>query len=106
MNYKTILTTICAVLLVISAPAKDKVFDRPAFRSSSESDIYPVKVELTKKATIVHFRVVCAKWREWSINGAQLVRRQNVCLPERTHLDTRRNYGAERRISRIFTPIQ
>ena len=73
MNYKTILTTICAVLLVISAPAKDKVFDRPAFRSSSGSDIYPVKVELTKKATIVHFRVVCAKWREWSINGAQLV---------------------------------
>ena len=73
MNYKTILTTICTVLLVISAPAKDKVFDRPAFRSSSESDIYPVKVELTKKATIVHFRIVCAKWREWSIDGAQLV---------------------------------
>ena len=73
MNYKTILTTICAVLLVISAPAKDKVFDHPAFRSSSGSDIYPVKVELTKKATIVHFRVVCAKWREWSIDGAQLV---------------------------------
>ena len=34
-----------------TAWAKDIVIDRPAFRSSG-SDMYPVKVELTKKATI------------------------------------------------------
>jgi len=31
-----------------------------------------VKVELTKKATIVHFRVDCAHWRDWSMDGARL----------------------------------
>lgn len=54
-----------------TAWAKDIVIDRPAFRSS-DSDMYPVKVELTKKATIVHFRAFCACWRDWRMVGARL----------------------------------
>ncbi|MBQ9361923.1 MAG: hypothetical protein IJT97_00710, partial [Bacteroidaceae bacterium] len=61
-----------ALLLAVSAQAKDRVIDRPAFKSTNTGSIIPVKVELTKKATIVHFRVACAHWRDWSMDGARL----------------------------------
>ena len=60
-----------ALLLTVIAQAKDKMIDRPAFKSSS-SDLVPVKVELTKKATIVHFFARCAHWRTWTMTGARL----------------------------------
>lgn len=68
---KKCMMLMCVLLLALSAQAKDKVYDRPAFRSSSES-MYPVKVVLTKKATVVHFRAQCAHWRQWSMVGARL----------------------------------
>ena len=61
-----------ALLLTVSAQAKDRVIDRPAFKSSNTYSLQPVKVELTKKATIVHFRMSCAHWRDWSMDGARL----------------------------------
>ena len=68
---KKLLTILCAMLLTMSAQAKDKVLDRPAFRSSSNS-LYPAKVELKKKETVVHFHIDCSHWREWSMDGARL----------------------------------
>ena len=68
---KKLLTILCAMVLTVSAQAKDKVFDRPAFRSSSNS-LYPAKVELKKKETVVHFHIDCSHWREWSMDGARL----------------------------------
>lgn len=59
------------LLLMVSAQAKDKVIDRPAFISTA-SDLCPIKVVLTKKSTIVHFRMDCAHRRAWSMTGARL----------------------------------
>ena len=68
-----------ALLLAVSAQAKDRVIDRPAFKSTNTGSIIPVKVELTKKATIVHFRVDCAHWRDWSMVGARLESSGKTC---------------------------
>lgn len=72
---KTIITALLAVvvsMMTIPAQAKDTVIERPAFKSISSGAILPVKVERTKKATIVHFRIVSARNRDWSMDGAQL----------------------------------
>lgn len=69
---KTILTILMAFVMAFSMQAKDKVIDRPAFRSKSADSLYPVKVELTKTATIVHFHMNCAHGRSWSMTGAKL----------------------------------
>lgn len=76
---KKILMVMCALLLAVSAQAKDRVIDRPAFKSTNTGSIIPVKVELTKKATIVHFRVDCAHWRDWSMDGARLESGGKTC---------------------------
>ena len=71
---KTIITallTIIMMLIVTPVQAKDKIIERPAFRSETSSDLCPVKVELTKKATIVHFHVNC-RFRAWNMQGAYL----------------------------------
>jgi len=68
-----------ALVLAVSAQAKDRVIDRPAFKSTNTGSIIPVKVELTKKATIVHFRVDCAHWRDWSMDGARLESGGKTC---------------------------
>ena len=71
---KTIITallTIVMMLIVTPIQAKDKIIERPAFRSETSSDLCPVKVELTKKATIVHFHVNC-RYRAWNMQGAYL----------------------------------
>ena len=60
-----------ALLMAVSAQAKNRVFERPAFRSTNE-DLVPVKVEVGKKETVVHFRVSCARWRQWRMTGARL----------------------------------
>ena len=44
-------------LVAMAGQAKDKVIDRPAFKSATSLSIIPVKVQLTKDATIVHFRI-------------------------------------------------
>ena len=75
MNKKTIITALLAVvvsLLTIPAQAKDKAIIRPAFKSISTDAILPVKVGRTKEATIVHFHLVVAARRDWSMDGAQL----------------------------------
>ena len=71
IQMKKLLTMLCAMLLTLPVLAKDKIFERPAFRTTSNS-ICPVKVELKKKETVVHFRVACAHWRDWSMDGARL----------------------------------
>ena len=63
---------LCAFVLTISAMAKNRIIERPAFKSSSTSSLYPVKVEITKVATIVIFHMKCAHWRDWSMEGAQI----------------------------------
>ena len=56
---KKLLTILCAMLLTMSAQAKDKVLDRPAFVSTA-SDLCPIKVVLTKKSTILRRnRLLC-----------------------------------------------
>ena len=52
-------------LVAMAGHAKDVVIERPAFRSLMKNSFYnaniwPVKVELTKQATVVHFHVACA----------------------------------------------
>lgn len=72
---KNIITALFAIVMTLAvAPvqAKDRAFERPAYRSQSSTDLRPVKVELTKKATIVHFRMNCAHGRDWSMTGARL----------------------------------
>ena len=70
---KRIITALLAVLcLAACVETGDKVIERPAFRSASSIDIFPVKVELTKEATIVHFHIFCADWRTWDMTGARL----------------------------------
>ena len=71
---KTIITallTIIMMLIVTPVQAKDKIIERPAFKAETSSDLCPVKVELTKKATIVHFHVNC-RFRAWNMQGAYL----------------------------------
>ena len=68
---KRIITALLAAFC-LTACTGDKVIERPAFRSASSIDIFPVKVELTKEATIVHFHIFCADWRTWDMTGARL----------------------------------
>ena len=71
---KKILLMICALVLMMSAQAKTKVIDRPAYLSNTALyELKPMKVELTMKATIVHFHVVNAKWGGWNVAEARLV---------------------------------
>lgn len=77
MCRKTKLILFTAFLMLLgSCQPKDektiKVFDRPAFRSSNSNSLCPVKVELSKKSTIVHFHIACAHQRDWSMEGALL----------------------------------
>ncbi len=65
---------VCALMLTMSAQAKHKVIDHPAYVSNTAKfELQPMKVEVTKKATIVHFRVVNAKWGGWGVADARLV---------------------------------
>ncbi len=64
-------------LVAMAGQAKDVVIERPAFRSLMKNSFYnaniwPVKVELTKQATVVHFHVACASWSGWSTDGGRL----------------------------------
>ncbi len=62
-----------ALLLAASAMAQAKVIEHPAFVTNTAMyELKPLKVELSKKATIVHFHVVNAKWGGWSVAEAQL----------------------------------
>ena len=49
MNKKAIITALLAVVCM-AGQAKDKVIERPAFKSETTSDLIPVKVERTKEA--------------------------------------------------------
>ena len=64
---KRIIITFVLALFVLAGQAKDKVIERPAFKSATSLSIIPVKVQLTTDATIVHFRVRYATWRSWSL---------------------------------------
>ena len=71
------LITILLAFAWVAGQAKDVVIERPAFRTLMRSgyyckDLYPVKVELTKTATVVHFHMRCAAWRNWSMAGGRL----------------------------------
>ena len=68
---KKLILILCASLLTLLAQAKDKTFDRPAFIATA-SDLCPIKVVLSKKSTIVHFRMDCARHRAWHMTGARL----------------------------------
>ena len=66
------LLTLLAALCLAACTERDRVIDRPAFKSMSDLDIQPVRVELTGEATVVHFHIRCADWRNWSMTGARL----------------------------------
>ena len=70
MKKISLLTLLVAVCL--AACTGEKVLERPAFKSATSSEIFPMKVELTKEATIVHFHMNCAAWRTWDMTGARL----------------------------------
>ena len=70
MKKNSLLTLLVAVCL--AACTGEKVLERPAFKSATSPDIFPMKVELTKEATIVHFHMNCAAWRTWDMTGARL----------------------------------
>lgn len=64
-------------LVAMTGLAKNVVVERPAFRSlmknfNYRADIWPVKVELTKHATVVHFHVARAARSSWSTDGGWL----------------------------------
>jgi len=84
---KKLLTILCAMLLMLSVQAKDKVIDRPAFISTA-SDLCPIKVVMTKKSTIVHFRMDCAHRRAWSMTGGRLECNGNVYAYQRGRILT------------------
>ena len=69
MKKISLMTLLAALCLAACVETGDKVIERPAFRSASSIDIFPVKVELTKEATIVHFHIFCADWRTWDMTG-------------------------------------
>lgn len=74
---KSQIITILLAFIAVAGQAKNVVIERPAFRSlvnlyGYNGEVIPVKVELTKKATIVHFRMRCAAWRGWEMSGARL----------------------------------
>ena len=67
---------LCALLLTMSAQAKDIVVDRPVCAAAGISyRLKVMKVELSKKATIVHLNVLNAKWGwgEWRYANPRLV---------------------------------
>ena len=64
---KRIIITFALALFVVAGQAKDKVIERPAFKQTNSLGVIPVKVQLTKDATIVHFRIRYATWRAWSL---------------------------------------
>ncbi|MCR5130418.1 MAG: TlpA family protein disulfide reductase [Prevotella sp.] len=71
---KQILMIVCALMLAMSAQAKNKVIHRPAYVSNTAMyELRPMKVEVSKKATVVHFHVVNAKWGGWGVAEARLV---------------------------------
>jgi thiol-disulfide isomerase/thioredoxin len=72
MKKKSLLTLLVAVCLAAGAKTKGTVIDRPAFKQATSLGIIPVKVQLTKDATIVHFRIRYATKGGWSLDGAQL----------------------------------
>ena len=55
MKKNSLLTLLVAVCL--AACTGEKVLERPAFKSATSPEIFPMKVELTKEATIVHFHM-------------------------------------------------
>ena len=70
---KQTIITILLALVAVAGQAKDIVIKRPAFRSISSNSLCPKKVDLTKNATVVHFSMMCAHWRDWSMDGARLM---------------------------------
>ena len=67
-----LLTLLAALCLAACTGAGDRVIDRPAFKAVSSTDLLPVKVEQSREATVVHFHIRCADWRNWSMTGARL----------------------------------
>ena len=89
---QTFFTALLAALFMAACTgARDKTIDRPAFKSASSADIFPVKVELTKEATIVHFHILCADWRVWSMTGARLEANGKTFACQQGRILTREN---------------
>ena len=73
---KKSLMMICALVLAVSAQAKDIVVNKPVCAAAGISyRLKVMKVELSKKATIVHLNVLNAKWGwgEWRYANPRLV---------------------------------
>ena len=81
----------CALLLTMSAQAKDIVVDRPVCAAVGISyRLKVMKVELSKKATIVHLNVLNAKWGwgEWRYANPRLVYNGDTLAPKSGRLIT------------------
>lgn len=71
---KNIICTLFALLMAVSSDADGLVVSSPAYVSNTATwELAPVKLEVSKKATVLHFKVVNAKWGGWSLAKAQLV---------------------------------
>jgi len=73
---KKSLMIICTLLLAVSAQAKDIVVNKPVCAATGATyRLKVMKVELSKKATIVHLNVLNAKWGwgEWRYANPRLV---------------------------------
>ena len=73
--FRKVLSAICLLVLTMSAQAKDIVVDRPVCAAVGISyRLKVMKVELSKKATIVHLNVLNAKWGwgEWRYANPRL----------------------------------
>ena len=74
--FRKVLSAICLLVLTMSAQAKDIVVDKPVCAATEASyRLKVMKVELSKKATIVHLNVLNAKWGwgEWRYANPRLV---------------------------------
>ena len=74
--FRKVLSAICLLVLTMSAQAKDIVVDKPVCAATGASyRLKVMKVELSKKATIVHLNVLNAKWGwgEWRYANPRLV---------------------------------
>ena len=74
--FRKVLSAICLLVLTMSAQAKDIVVDKPVCAATGATyRLKVMKVELSKKATIVHLNVLNAKWGwgEWRYANPRLV---------------------------------
>ena len=89
--FRKVLSAICLLVLTMSAQAKDIVVDKPVCAATGASyRLKVMKVELSKKATIVHLKVLNSTWGwgDWSYANPRLVYNGDTLAPKSGRLIT------------------